>query len=128
MSLPSNFEDLISEAATLDLYQKLILQLNKDLLYANVDLEFDEETLPTSLKLVLHETIFHLIQNKFSDYLNLLYIIDVSDYLNLLYIIDVSELKIRALDGNDTLKLSEDVAFLILQREWQKVWYKAKYS
>ena len=116
MSLPSNFEDLISEAATLDLYQKLILQLNKDLLYANVDLEFDEETLPTSLKIVLHETIFHLIQNKFSD------------YLNLLYIIDVSELKIRALDGNDTLKLSEDVAFLILQREWQKVWYKAKYS
>ena len=116
MSLPSNFEDLISEAATLDLYQKLILQLNKDLLYANIDLEFDEETLPTSLKLVLHETIFHLIQNKFSD------------YLNLLYIIDVSELKIRALDGNDTLKLSEDVAFLILQREWQKVWYKAKYS
>jgi len=116
MSLPSNFEDLISEAATLDLYQKLILQLNKDLLYANVDLEFDEETLPTSLKLVLHETIFHLIQNKFSD------------YLNLLYIIDVSELKIRALDGSDTLKLSEDVTFLILQREWQKVWYKAKYS
>ncbi len=116
MSLPSNFEDLISEAATLDLYQKLILQLNKDLLYANVDLEFDEETLPTSLKLVLHETIFHLIQNKFSD------------YLNLLYIIDVSEIKIRALDGSDTLKLSEDVTFLILQREWQKVWYKAKYS
>jgi len=116
MSLPSNFEDLISEATTLDLYKKLILQLNKDLLYANVDLEFDEETLPTSLKLVLHETIFHIIQNKFSD------------YLNLLYIIDVSELKIRALDGNDTLKLSEDVTFLILQREWQKVWYKAKYS
>jgi len=116
MSLPSNFEDLISEATTLDLYKKLILQLNKDLLYANVDLEFDEETLPTSLKLVLHETVFHLIQNKFSD------------YLNLLYIIDVSELKIRALDGNDTLKFSEDVTFLILQREWQKVWYKAKYS
>lgn len=116
MPLPSNFEDLISEATTLDLYEKLILQLNKDFLYANVDLQFNEETLPTSLKLVLHETVFHLIQNKFSD------------YLNLLYIIDVSEPKIRALDGNDTLKLSEDVTFLILQREWQKVWFKAKYS
>ncbi len=116
MSLPSNFEDLISEATALDLYQKLILQLNKDLLYSNIDLEFDEETLPTSLKLVLHETVFHLIQTKFSD------------YLNLLYIVDVSEPKIRSLDGNDTLKLSEDVMFLILQREWQKVWYKAKYS
>ncbi len=116
MSLPSNFEDLISEATALDLYQKLILQLNKDLLYSNIDLEFDKETLPTSLKLVLHETVFHLIQTKFSD------------YLNLLYIVDVSEPKIRCLDGNDTLKLSEDVMFLILQREWQKVWYKAKYS
>lgn len=116
MALPANFENLISEANNLNLYQKLIVQLNKDLLYANIDLEFDEETLPTSLKLVLHETVFHLIQNKFSD------------YLNLLYIIDVSELKIRALDGNDMVKLSEDVTFLILQREWQKVWYKAKYS
>ncbi len=116
MSLPSNFNDLISEATSLDLYQKLIIQLNKDLLYANIDLEFDEETLPTSLKLVLHEMVFQLIQNKFSD------------YLNLLYIVDVSEVKIRALEGSDALKLSDDVTFLILQREWQKVWYKAKYS
>jgi hypothetical protein len=46
----------------------------------------------------------------------------------LLYIIDVSEIKVKALDGNDTVKLSEDITFLILQREWQKVWYKAKYS
>ncbi len=116
MSLPVSFDALISEAKTLGLYKKLIVQLNKDLLFANIDLEFDEETLPTSLKLVLQETIFYLIQNKFSD------------YLNLLYQVDVSELKVRSLDGEDTLKLSEDVTFLILQREWQKVWYKAKYS
>ena len=116
MSLPSNFDDLISEATSLDLYKKLIIQLNKDLLYANVDLEFDQETLPTSLKFVLHEMIFQLIQNKFSD------------YINLLYIVDVSEVKIRAIDGGDTLRLSEDVTFLILQRVWQKVWYKARYS
>lgn len=116
MSLPSSFEDLIVEAETLDLYRKLIIQLNKDLLYANIDLEFDEETLPTSLKLVLQETVYNLINSKFSD------------YLNLLYIIDVSEAKIRNLDGSDALRLSEEVTFMILQREWQKVWYKAKYS
>jgi hypothetical protein len=116
MSLPANFKDLITEANSLNLYKKLIMQLNKDLLFANVDLEFDKETLPTSLKLVLQETVFHLIQNKFAD------------YLNLLYQVDVSEPKIRALDGEDMVKLSEDVTFLILQREWQKVWYKAKYS
>ena len=115
MSLPTNFEALIAEATSLNLYKKLIVQLNKDLLFANIDLEFDVETLPTSLKLVLQETVFYLIQNKFSD------------YLNLLYQVDVSELKIRSLDGEDTVKLSEDVTFLILQREWQKVWYRAKY-
>lgn len=116
MNLPSNFEALIVQAKELDLYKKLIVQLNKDLLYANIDLEFNEETLPTSLKLVLHEMVFQMIQTKFSD------------YLNLLYIVDVSEPKIRSLEGSDAMQLSEEVTFLILQREWQKVWYKARYS
>ncbi|MCC1484339.1 hypothetical protein [Winogradskyella immobilis] len=116
MKLPTTFEALIEDASALQLYKKLVKQLNKDLLYANVDLEFDEEVLPTSLKLILQEEVYNLIQNKFSE------------YLNLLYIIDVSEIKVRTLDGNDTLKLSESITFLILQREWQKVWYKTKYS
>ena len=116
MKLPTTFEALIEDASALQLYKKLVKQLNKDLLYANVDLEFDEEVLPTSLKLILQEEVYNLIQNKFSE------------YLNLLYIIDVSEIKVRTLDGNDTLKLSESITFLILQREWQKVWYRAKYS
>ena len=115
MTLPTTFNDLIQEANKLDLYNKLIIQLNKDFLFANVDLEFDEEVLPSSLKLILHETVFKLIQEKFAD------------YLNLLYIIDVPEKKVKQLDGSDMVKLSEDVTFLILQREWQKVWYKSQY-
>jgi hypothetical protein len=116
MQLPQTFEDLVEEATSLNLYKKLILQLNKDLVYANLDYEFDEDTLPTSLKFVLHEMVYNLIQNKFSD------------YLNLLYIVDVSEPKVRQLDGSDVLQLSQAVTFLILQREWQKVWYKQKYN
>lgn len=116
MSLPSNFNELVNQAEALNLYRKLIVQLNKDLLYANIDLEFDEDTLPTSLKLVLQDSVFYLIQNKFSD------------YLNFLYIVDVSEVKVREIDGSDTIKLSEDITFLILQRIWQKVWYRSKYS
>ena len=115
MKLPTTFDNLIQEANQHDLYQKLIIQLNKDFLFANIDLEFDEEVLPTSLKLILHETVYKLIQEKFAD------------YLNLLYIIDVSEKKVKQLDGSDMVKLSEDVTFLILQREWQKVWYKSQY-
>ncbi|GAA4289668.1 hypothetical protein [Aestuariibaculum suncheonense] len=116
MQLPSTFEDLISEANNLDLYSKLVVQLNKDFLLANIDLDFDEAILPSSLKLMLHETIYKLIQEKFAD------------YLNLLYIIDVSERQVKELDGSDVLKLSEDVAFLILKREWQKVWFRHKYQ
>ncbi|GAA4939377.1 hypothetical protein GCM10023314_10080 [Algibacter agarivorans] len=115
MQLPTTFNGLIEEANQLDLYKKLILQLNKDFLLANIDLDFHEDVLPSSLKLILHETVYKLIQEKFTD------------YLNLLYIIDVSEKQVKALDGDDVLKLSEDVAFLILKREWQKVWYKNQY-
>ncbi|AUS05012.1 hypothetical protein JJL45_04080 [Tamlana sp. s12] len=115
MQVPTTFENLVEEAHQLQLYKKLVQQLNKDFLLANIDLDFHEDILPTSLKLLLHETVYKLIQEKFSE------------YLNLLYIIDVSENKVKALNGDDTLKLSEEVAFLILKREWQKVWYKNHY-
>tara|TARA_B100000809_G_scaffold262381_1_gene313248 strand:+ start:1239 stop:1589 length:351 start_codon:yes stop_codon:yes gene_type:complete len=116
MKLPVNFEEIIAKTEELKLYSKLIKQVNKDFLLANIDLDFDEAILPSSLKYLLHEVVFKLIQEKFAE------------YLNLLYIVDVSEEKIKALDGRDTLKLSEDVTFLVLQREWQKVWYRETYS
>lgn len=115
MRLPVTFNELIAEAESLQLYKQLVKQLNKDLALSNIDLSFDEEVLPSSLKLILHEMIFKLIQERFID------------YLNLLYIIDVSEQKIKTLDGTDTLEMSEQVAFMILQREWQKVWFRNKY-
>ena len=113
MTLPKSFDALIAQATEKELYKKLITQLNKDLLLANIDLYVDPEIIPTSLKLMLHDVVFNLIQEKFAQ------------YLNLLYIIDVSEEKITSLDGGDAYRLSEEVAFMILQREWQKVWYKA---
>ncbi|MBU2938333.1 hypothetical protein KO494_02155 [Lacinutrix sp. C3R15] len=116
MKLPLTFNDLIEEANSLELYKKLIQQLNKDFLFANIDLDFDEEIVPSSLKILLHEEVYRLIQEKFAD------------YLNLLYIIDVPEKQVKELSGNDTVKLAEDVVFLILKREWQKVWFKNKYS
>ncbi|MFD2551724.1 hypothetical protein ACFSQP_07845 [Bizionia sediminis] len=115
MQLPATFTELVQEATAANLYEKLIKQLNKDLALANVDLAFTETILPTSLKLMLHELVYKLIQEKFMD------------YLNLLYIIDVSENKVRELDGSDTLVMAEQVAFFILQREWQKVWFKNRY-
>lgn len=112
---PINTDNLLSEAEKENLYLKLIEQINKDFNLANEPIDFPMNTLPEELKVQLHEKIFRLIQFKFAE------------YLNLLYIIDVSENEIKKLDGSDLVNLSEDVAFLILKREWQKVWFRNKF-
>ncbi|WP_242082986.1 hypothetical protein [Aestuariivivens sediminis] len=114
MPLPTTFEALIKEAHQLDLYKKLVVQLNKDFLLANIPLDFDENIRPDRLKHLLHECMYRLLQDQFAD------------YLNLLYIIDVSEQQIKALNGEDMVQLAEAVTFLILRREWQKVWFRHK--
>lgn len=112
---PINTDNLLSEAEKENLYLKLIEQINKDFNLANEPIDFPMSTLPEELKIQLHEKIFRLIQYKFAE------------YLNLIYIIDVSENEIKKLDGSDLVNLSEDVAFLILKREWQKVWFRNKF-
>ncbi|MFD0863501.1 hypothetical protein ACFQ1M_14895 [Sungkyunkwania multivorans] len=107
-----NTTELLTIANDEQLYDKLVQQLNKDLLYANIDENFAVNISPEKLKRGLHEIIYRLINEKFAE------------YLNLLYIIDVPEKQVKALDGSDVLEMSEQVAFLILRREWQKVWFK----
>lgn len=111
---PISTEHLLAEAEQENLYQKLIEQLNKDFTLANESIEILESISADDLKVILHEKIYRLIQYKFAE------------YLNLLYIIDVSESEIKKLDGSDISELSGQVAFLILKREWQKVWFRNK--
>jgi hypothetical protein len=113
-SVPISTENLFAEAENENLYQKLIEQINRDFNLANEPIDIPEHTLPDDLKTLLHEKIYRLIQNKFAE------------YLNLLYIIDVSKDEIKKHDGSDISELSVQVAFLILKREWQKVWFRNK--
>ncbi|WP_338407074.1 hypothetical protein [uncultured Flavobacterium sp.] len=112
---PINSDSLLSEASKDNLYLNLIEQINKDFNLANEGVDFPMSIPPDELKVQLHEKIYRLIQYKFAK------------YLNLLYIIDVSEDQIKKLDGSDLMLLAENVAFLILKREWQKVWFRNKY-
>ena len=113
---PINVDLLLLEAETDQLYLKLIEQLNKDFNLANEGIDFPMSISPNELKIQLHEKIFRMIQYKFAE------------YLNLLYIIDVPEEQIKKLNGSDLVILAENVAFLILKREWQKVWFRNKYT
>ncbi len=112
---PISTDLLLSEAETENLYLKLIEQINKDFNLANEAIDFPLSTNPAELKVQLHEKIYRLIQYKFAE------------YLNLLYIIDVAEDQIKKLDGSDLVELSEQVSFLILKREWQKVWFRNRF-
>jgi hypothetical protein len=112
---PTSIEELFLKAEASGLYQKLIVQLNKDFNLANESFDVSTTLSPTDLKLELHEKIYKLIQYKFTE------------YLNLLYIIDVSEEEIKKLDGSDLVGLSQQVSFLILKREWMKVWFRNNY-
>lgn len=112
---PLSTDDLFIQAEKENLYSKLIEQINKDFNLANEGIDFPQSTTPHELKVQLHEKIFRLIQYKFAE------------YLNLLYIIDVPEETIKQLDGSDLVELSEQVSFLILKREWTKVWFRNKY-
>jgi len=112
---PANIEALISQAEEEQLYFKLIEQVNKDFALANESIDVPTSIFPFEFKNFVQEKIYKLIQYKFAE------------YLNLLYIIDVPEDQIKKLDGTDVVELSEQVAFLVIKREWQKVWFRNKY-
>jgi len=112
---PLNTDLLLSEAQKEMLYIKLVEQINKDFTLANESVDFATDITPINLKLGVQDKIYMLIQHKFAE------------YLNLLYITDVPEKDIKALSGGDIGELAEQVAFLVLKREWQKVWFRNKY-
>lgn len=112
---PKNIDQLIFQAETEQLYIKLIEQLNKDFSLANERIDFRTDISVADLKNQLHDKIYYMIQHQFMK------------YLNLLYIIDVAESDIKKLNEPDLLILAEQVSFLILKREWMKVWFRNKY-
>ncbi len=112
---PKTTDLLLDEAKGENLYFKLIEQINKDFNLANEPVDFPQSTTPEELKIQLHEKVYRMIQQRFAE------------YLNLLYIIDVAEDQVKKLDGSDLVELSKEVSFLILKREWQKVWFRNRF-
>ena len=113
--VPLDVDKLFMQVINENLYEKLIEQINKDFNLANESINFPMSTSPEELKIQLREKVYRMIQYKFTE------------YLNLLYIIDVSEAEIKKLDGSDLVVLAEQVAFMILKREWMKVWFRNRY-
>ena len=111
----SNVQELWAFAHKTNLYSKLIVQLKKDFELANVSLKLREDVNPEELETLLHEKIYFLLLEKFQE------------YLNLLYVVDVPERELEQLEPADAVVVSRQVAFLVMKRELKKVWFREKY-
>lgn len=114
-NVPGTPAEIVKMALSEQLYEALVDQLNKDLLRANLEVAFPSDLPPELLTSRMSALIYDLITRKFAD------------FLNLLYIADVSEDRVKSLDGSDAEKLAAEVSYLLLKREWKKVWYRYRY-
>lgn len=111
-----NSLELLKSIEVENLYLRLIEQLNKDFQLANVAVSFDITNSPVQLKKQLFAVLLNLITNQYDDYLNLLYRIDVPE----------SELA-KLINDNLTASM-EEITYLVLKREYQKVWFKQNFD
>ncbi|CAM1358396.1 hypothetical protein [Tenacibaculum xiamenense] len=112
----NNSLDLLNTVSEQDLYQELILQLNKDFSLVGLDYTFSKDQTPIQLK----ENLIVIVENLINT--------DFNTYLNLLYRIDISEKKIAYSNTNNMTEYFEKVSFEILKRIWKKVWFRKQFS
>ena len=116
MLKPQNSFELLKSIDTEQLLEKIIEQLNKDFQLANINEHFIATISAKSLKNELDTIVLDLISNKYDD------------YLNLLYRIDIPEKELALIKDDKRADAIEQISFLILKREFQKVWIKKNYK
>ncbi|MBS4039367.1 MAG: hypothetical protein KGZ81_02080 [Flavobacteriales bacterium] len=99
-----------------NLLEALIVQTNKDFQFANHPLDLSLQATPEQIIQVVHQKVYDLLQYQFTE------------YLNLLYIVDVPEAQVKSITANDMVEISEQVTFLLIKRIWQKVYLRKHYS
>ncbi|MEW7289006.1 hypothetical protein [Aquimarina sp. 2304DJ70-9] len=105
-------DDLILEVTQSSLYPQLLTQLQKDIDRAGIDYKIDPEIQPKDLITTINKLLLSVLQHTFNE------------YLNLLYAVDVSEAEIRNFKSEKAEDIAGYATYLILKREWKKVWYR----
>ena len=107
---------LLESISDQQLYNSLIAQLNKDFMLAGTGLTFAKELSPQDLVKELHSSIHKVILNEFNEFLNLLYVVDISEY------------EVRKLDTSKPETLADEITPILLKRIWKKVWLRNQIS
>ena len=111
-----NSGELLHLAREQSLFQNIVRQLEKDFLLANVVWDTPKNIDSEQLIAALREKIYYLIMERFQV------------FLNVLYVIDVPEKEFHDLAITDAVAVADQMAFLILKREYQKVWFRNRYG
>jgi len=112
----THINQLLDVAVGEALYCALIRQLNKDFVLANLEYVISEDCTPEVLKQQLKIIVTELVNNEFDSFLNLLYRIDLPEH------------KMIDLPKENQEAYIASIVYLILKREWQKVWFRKNYS
>ncbi len=104
--------DLLDEVSEFDLYPQLVLQLQKDINRAGIEYTINPEIKAKDLVRAVQELLLDRLQNEFNE------------YMNLLYAVDVSEAAMRNFESEKIDDIAAYATYLILKREWKKVWLR----
>tara|TARA_R110002051_G_scaffold186206_3_gene255546 strand:- start:4518 stop:4871 length:354 start_codon:yes stop_codon:yes gene_type:complete len=111
-----NSEQLMQVVLNDSLLDNLIQQVQKDFVLANIPLNIPESIEYTAFVALIKEKLYFLMMEHFTA------------YLNLMYIIDIPENHIQNIEITDTVDVADQVTFLVLKREYKKVWYRNRYK
>ncbi len=106
----------LAELDQMEMLEKLILQLNKDFSLTGIDTEFDANWTPELIINNLNKIVAALMTNEFQK------------FINFLYRVDISEKKIGNIESSDFDIAVNNITYLILKKEWQKVWFRNRNS
>ena len=107
---------LLLKVREVKLYDKLVLQLQKDFGLVNIAIQIPQEVSPNQLETLLREKMYYLLMERFSD------------YLNLLYVVDIPESVFKKIAATNAVDVAHEITFFILERAFKKVRLKQKYS
>lgn len=107
---------LVKVVRNAELFDAYVHQLKKDFNLAGHSIEIDANMLPNALVQVVHFQIKDLISTNFDAFLQVLYRVDVEE---------------RILQSNslqDAEELVVKATYEILKREWEKVYFRNRFS
>lgn len=105
---------LLKQIESHDLLGNLIQQIAKDADLAGAIFDCDKDISAKELVHKMYVFLFQLITK------------DFGTYLNFLYRVDIPEKAIKSITEIEPELIVQEVTIMVLQREWQKVWFRNK--